>query len=46
MRKRHNTPGWQVQLEQRVYSLRRRLLLIDVILKCRTTKVYDPSEKH
>ena len=38
MGKRHNTPGWQVQLEQHIDSLRRRLSFIDVILKLKNNK--------
>ena len=27
-------PGWQIQLEQRIEAIRRRIAYIDIILKC------------
>ena len=36
-------PGWQIQLEQRIEAIRRRIAYIDVILKC---KKEDKYTKH
>ena len=46
MGKRHNTPGWQVQLEQRIDSLRRRLSFIGVILTCKEQQRYTTHQKN
>ena len=32
---RNNKPEWQVQLEQKIEAIRKRLAFIDVILKCK-----------
>ena len=44
--KRNKTPAWQVQLDQRIDSLRRILSFIDVISKCKEQQRYTTHQKN
>ena len=45
MTKQQNIPGWRIQLEQRIDSLRRRLSFIDIILKCKEEQKYTAHQR-
>ena len=38
-------PGWQIQLEQRIEAIRRRIAYIDVILKCKKEDKYTKHQR-
>ena len=45
MTKQQNIPGWRIQLEQHINSLRRRLSFIDIILKCKEEQKYTAHQR-
>ena len=45
MTKQQNKPGWRIQLEQRIDSLRRRLSFIDIIPKCKEEQKYTAHQR-
>ena len=46
MERRNSKPGWQIQLEQHIDSLRRRLSFTDVILKCKEQQRYTTHQRN
>ena len=45
MRRKMEKPGWQINLEQRIESTRRRLSFIDLILKCKQQGKYTSHQR-
>ena len=46
MERRNSKPGWQIQLEQHIDSLRRRVSFTDVILKCKEQQRYTTHQRN
>ena len=43
--KQNTKPGWEIQLKQKIEAIRKRIIYIDVILKCKNEETYTKHQR-